>query len=414
MSSPSPRHVLVLAYFFPPLGGAGVQRTLKFVKYLSELGWRATVITTRSRSYNARDETLLGELPAGTRVIRAPDPPFARWASMVFDHFGLNTLRALAAWPDPAVLWLPGALFAALRVARRDRPDVVYSSAPYFSAHMVASALTRRMGIPWVADFRDEWAGNPYVDRAVPLQRLDTAVERRVMRRASRVVGVADYFELAVEAARRTTIPNGVDEDDLTALDGVVPSADRFSIAFVGTLFGDRDAAPVVAALRRLGERGRIDAARCELRVVGSMWLADSPDAGSIEVVTTGYVPHDAALREMGSASALLLYASSTSPAPSGKLFEYLAAERPILCVARRDNLAWKLVEGWDAGVCAEPDDAAGIETAIATLYDAWLGDGARRPAGVRARVLECYSRRVLARDLDAVLDAAVRGEQPA
>jgi glycosyltransferase involved in cell wall biosynthesis len=410
------RTVLVVAYFFPPLGGAGVQRTLKFVKYLPEYGYRPVILTTGSRDYPASDATLLAEVPAGAAVVRARDPAILRWAALGFDYLDLRELRALASWPDGAAAWIPAATVSAIRCVRRHRPSVILSSAPPFAAHLVAWMTARAVGLPWVADFRDEFSANPHAEQRTDLvHRLNKLTEQRAVADAARVVTVADYFaiERAPEgSARRVTVVNGVDDADLGA-PPAEPHSDRFRLSFVGTLYGDRDLAPVAASLRRLAERGAVDPSRCELRVVGSMWLQQAPDAGPIPVVETGYLDHAAALREMQHATVLLFYAPESSPAPSGKIFEYLAVERPILCVARRDNLAYRLVEEWSAGCGVEPSAADAIDSAIAELYRLWDAGGLSAPTGARRRVLERYSRRTLTGELATVLDAAIGAGPP-
>ena len=121
----TPRRALVIAYYFPPLGGAGVQRTLKFVKYLPEFGWRATVVSTRSRLYPSRDAALVHEIPDDTRVVRAPALPIARYAAIVLHKLGWMRLKAYVAWPDGGLGWAPAAFVAAWREVRRERPDVL-------------------------------------------------------------------------------------------------------------------------------------------------------------------------------------------------------------------------------------------------------------------------------------------------
>jgi len=403
------RRVLVIAYFFPPMGGAGVQRALKFVEYLPEYGYQPIVLSTHSRDYPARDPSLLWEIPRGTVIVRARDPTLLRRARVGFDYLGLRRLRALAGWPDVATAWLPAAVASALRLVRRHAPDVVLSTAPPFSSHLVAWMTARLSGLPWVADFRDEFAANPRTEWRTSLaQRLDRAVEQAVISGAQRVVTVADYFEVAgAPASRRITIPNGV---DLTDLDHGIAAEEsgRFKLSFVGTLYGDLDIAPVTSALRNLVAKSAIDPSRCELRIVGNMWLAQEPDSGAVPVRATGYVSHREAVAEMRAATVLLLYVPSSSPAPSGKLFEYLACERPMLCVTRRDSMAYDLVQRWDAGIAVEPDDVSGIESAISELYRRWEAGILSAAQGVRQRVLERYSRRTLTGELVAVLDAAI------
>ena len=128
----------MLAYVFPPIGGGGVQRTLKFVRYLEPLGWDATVVSTRSRHYPARDPSLLQEVPAATRVVRTHALPLARWVGLVFYRLRLRRSFAWVTWPDGGLGWAPFALVAGLRAVRRDRPDILYSTSPPQGAHFAA------------------------------------------------------------------------------------------------------------------------------------------------------------------------------------------------------------------------------------------------------------------------------------
>ena len=406
------RRVLVLAYLFPPLGGAGVQRTLKFVRYLEPLGWDATVVSTRSRHYPARDPSLLEEIPASAHVVRTRALPLANWLSLVPYRLGLRRVSAYLNWPDGGIGWLPFALLAGLRAARRDRPDVIYSTSTPQSGHIAAMIVSRLTGVPWVADFRDEWAADAFrADQPRPLARLSGRLERDLVRHARRVVVAADYFRLqglAQDDPRRVVIANGIDEADLPA--GVAPGSDRFVLAHVGTIYGIRDPSPVLRALVRLIRKGAIDGERVAVRLVGSLWLEgfDPPPEACVE--RTGYVGHRRAVEEMCKATALLLYVPSSSLAPSGKLFEYLASGRPILSLTGPNNLASRLVREWDAGVVAEPDDEAAMDQALLTLWRRWLEDGLPDQEEVRRKTLERYSRRKTAEQLARVLDEAARG----
>ncbi len=407
---PARRRVLVLAYFFPPLGGAGVQRTLKFVRYLEPLGWDATVVSTRSRLYPARDASLLQEVPATTRVIRTPALPAAHWLSLVLYKLRLMRLFAWATWPDGGLGWAPFALVAGLRAARRERPNVLYSSSAPQGGHLAALVIRRLTGIPWVADFRDEWAADAHrADQPRALAKLAAKAERAITGRAGRVVVAADYFRLAglpQDDPRRVEIVNGADEADLPAATSG-PPADRFVLTYVGTIYGIRDPSPALRALAALAARGEIDGERLEVRLVGSMWLEGFEPPPGIRVTSTGYVDHRNAVAEMCEATALLFYVPRSSLAPSGKLFEYLASSRPVLCLAHEDNLAARLVREWDAGAVADPHDEAAIERAILTLWQRWEEDRLPNQDEVRRRTLERYSRRANAAKLAEVLEEA-------
>jgi glycosyltransferase involved in cell wall biosynthesis len=229
---------------------------------------------------------------------------------------------------------------------------------------------------------------------------------------ASRVIVAADYFQLdglPVDDPRRRIIPNGVDADDFPGRPAALPS-DRFVLAHVGTVYDAVDPSPVLAVLGRLVERQEVDPARIELRFVGSIWREGFGPPPGVRLERVGYVEHASAVEEMNSATALLLFVPSSSLAPSGKLFEYLASGRPVLCVTHPDNLASRLVQEWNAGVTADPDDDGEIETAILTLWHRWEENGLADQAEVRRRVLETYSREAGAAQLAQVLDEAAHG----
>jgi glycosyltransferase involved in cell wall biosynthesis len=405
------RRVLMLAYFFPPLGGSGVQRTLKFVRYLEPLGWDATVVSTRSRIYGVVDESLLAEIPVSTDVIRVPSFPALRLVSILLYKLRLMRLRAWVMWPDGGLGWAPFALLGALRAARRQRPDVLFSTSAPFGGHVAAMLVGRMAGIPWVADFRDEWSTNPHLaEQPRFLNRLAGRVERAITRRARRIVVAADYFELAGlvhDDPRRVEIVNGVDEADFSAGTKQRAVADRFVLAHVGTIYDIRDPSPVFRALASLVERGEIDPERMEIRLVGGVWLPDLASPRNILVTKTGYVEHAVAVAEMLAATALLLYVPSSSLAPSGKLFEYLASGRPVLCLARPDNAASRIVQEWDAGLVADPHDEVAISEALLELWRRWLDTGLPRQERVQEQALARYSRRAMAVQLAEVLESA-------
>ena len=407
------RRVLVLAYYFPPVGGAGVQRTLKFVKYLARLGWDATVVSTRSRAYGARDPSLLQEVPQSTRVVRTAALPLARYLGYALHRLGLMQVRAFVLWPDGGLGWMPFAFLAAMRAVRRDRPDVLFSTSSPYGSHLVALSIARLTGLPWVADFRDEWAANPHLaHQPRVLAALSERAELAIARRAARIVVAADYFTIAGVAAadpRRVEIVNGVDDEDLA--DGVTgPPANRFVVAHVGSIYDLRDPTPALRALADLVSSGTIPAEQLEVRLVGNLWIPGFAAPPGIGVTVTGYVEHDRALAEMASATVLLLYVPRGDLAPSGKLFEYLGSGRPVLCLASERNLASRLVEDWDAGVVADPLDEDAIERAILRLWRRWQEGGLPEQTEVRRRVLERYSRRANAVTLAQVLEQACRG----
>jgi hypothetical protein len=308
----APKRVLVIHYFFPPLGGAGVARVAKFVKFLPEHNWDVKVITCRSTWYGVLDDTFSRDIPSSVRVMRAREIPVGRARRRLLNPFhrlGLAGALHYIGWPDEHCGWIPAATINALRAAREWRPDVIFSSSYAYSAHMVALAVSKLTGVPWVADFRDEWASNPFAtDRPTLLRRLDAAGERAVTKNAARTVVVAEWFRLDGGLSDDPVeIPNGIDEDDVAGLPPPEPpKGDRFRLSYVGTMYGPQDCAPVLAALTRLVRAGRVQPQLVELRVVGNVWVDKLDERTPVPIVRVGYVDHRRALIEMRDATALL------------------------------------------------------------------------------------------------------------
>jgi glycosyltransferase involved in cell wall biosynthesis len=407
--------VLMLAYFFPPLGGGGVQRTLKHVKYLPLHGFDPIVVTSDGRGFPLRDPLLAREIPPRTVVLRAPSVPlqFVRWnLEGLLRSAGLPTWPASAVgWPDEMVGWLPGAVYQALRAARRHRPDVLYTTSSPVTAHLAGLIVQRITGLPWVADFRDPWTRHPHAARQFRLvARASEALERCVTSRVGRAVVADESVNLLGvdrDDQRLVVIRNGVDPDDLAAIARPALPA-HFRLSYVGSFYGAIDGEPVFTALRALLRSGILDPRAFELRLVGDATPRPDFDLGALPVTRTGYVDHAQALREMASASALLLYLPRLTRASSGKLFEYLASGRPVLCVARRDNLAYRLVEELGAGPCVEPEDADGIERAIEHMLAKWRCGTLTIDGAVREETLHRFSRSALTAQLADVLRGAM------
>jgi glycosyltransferase involved in cell wall biosynthesis len=415
------QRVLMFAYYFPPLGGGGVQRTLKHVKYLPAEGFDSIVVTGSRRGFFLRDPSLSHEVPAGTVLLRARALPLqqAQWTlDGLLRRARLPTRPASEAlWPDGLVGWLPAAVWHGLRAVREHRPDVIYSTSSPTTAHLAALIVHRLTGLPWIADFRDGWTLHP-VGIAAPsyyrsLERASAALERTIVAEASYATVADETVELLglpAEDARHVIIRNGVDPDDLTpsAPATATPAdTDRFRLTYVGSFYGNHDGAPVWSAVRELIRRGKLDVDRFELRIVGHASVERSK-LDALPVTLTGYVDHQQALAEMANASALLFSLPPDNPGSSGKIYEYLTSGRPVLCVAGQDNRGYRLVQQLGAGLCAEPDDPTGIGEAIEHMVLDWQQGTLKVDPGVRDEALHRFSRRRLTGDLAAVLRAAI------
>lgn len=405
---------MVVACNFPPDASVGTMRTLRLVRHLAESGWDVDVVTVAPdglRQGAVIDMALVDKIPREVTVVHArPLRPFERLSALVkrrpasrgnsgtspIEAAGEATrvasprsrtrrfLTAVATLPDREVSWLAPAVAAGWACARRRAPSVIYSSGPPFTAHLVGLALSRLTGRPWVADFRDPWARAPWRDDRFAFEkRVWSVLERLVVRSARAVVFVTDTNrrDFAREygpaiASRFFLIQNGC---DTTEFETLAPSrhgsGGPFVLLHAGSLYGGRNPVSLFRALGRAVATGRLDPAGFRLRFVGRIGVpgvdlrAFADDVGLRDVVEfVNHVPRAVSLQEMADASALLIVQPVTTVAIPAKLYEYMAAGKPILALAEPGGETSELMLRSNAGIAVPAGDETAIEHAVLTL----------------------------------------------
>ena len=396
--------VLIVSYYFPPAGGGGVQRVLKLCKHLPALGWDVDVLAPDDPKWVANDPGLAAEIPAGTVVHRARyhGPSDERPAADVLaGATGLSGAATRAGLygrqlllPDPRVVWVPNAARAAVRLVRERPANVVFTTSPPASAHLIGNVVARRTGVPWIADLRDSWLANPhrrYERRTVRAKRaVLESMARRTFARVSALTAVTETIaeearSLAPAGTPTAVISNGCDFDEFTGL-GHTPT-DRVRILHAGFFFGVRSPRPFLEALSGLlADRPELRDV-VEARFVGGFRTADREWAETLGLGASlridGFLPHDQALAAMKAADALLLIIPRAGgrglSVLSGKIFEYLAAERPVLALVPPEGIAADLLRSTGFGRVADPDDVGAIRRELEELVTDWqageLGD---------------------------------------
>jgi glycosyltransferase involved in cell wall biosynthesis len=368
------RSVLIVAYHFPPFrGSSGIQRTLRFCRYLPEFGWEPALLTVNPRAYETVGFDLTAEVPAGMTVARA----FALDAARHLAFRGVYP-RVLAT-PDRWSSWFPGGVVAGLRLIWRHRPQVLFSTYPIATAHLIALTLHRITGIPWVADFRDPMAQDDYPDDPVIRRRLHR-LEAKVAKHAARVLFTSVSAMHACQARypgipadRWKLLENGYDEE---AFAGLAPpprrAIKRLVLLHSGIVYAsERDPTSLFAALSSLKRTGRIDAARLEVRFRASAndaFLRDLAARHDIaDLITLGAaLPYREALKEMTAADALLLLqAANCNGQTPAKVYEYLRAGRPILALTDADGDTAALLHCAGLSAQAPLDSATHIAEAL-------------------------------------------------
>jgi hypothetical protein len=425
------KKILIVSYMYPPIFAMGTVRVQSFVKHLPKLGWEPYVLTVMPSDWVLSNR----EIPAGesTRTVcrtncldmsRLVGKLFGRWArgggitrskaqretgpSLL--KLGISLYDTLLAFPDSTWPWYFLGRKEALEFGLKVRPDVILSSSAPFMSHMMAARLRERLGVPWVADFRDLWSQNAFVDYPAPARWARERVEARVLRSAAALCTVSEPFaeELREKHGKETfVVMNGYEPSPA----GPAPAPlEGFTILYTGMLYpGKLDPALLFQALRSMKDGGRLPAG---LRVAfygpnHDVTLDQARAAGVAELVRCHEPVPQAEALELQRRAQLLLVMDFHTPRGKGvypgKLFEYLGAGRPILAVGKKDGVMDRLLRSVGAGRTAST--AAEVEELLLEAHArhaAGLAAPARDEAAVAALTRERQAA-ILAAKLDAL-----------
>lgn len=391
----------MVAYYYPPIDAAGTHRSMNFSRELKNLGWDVTVISCSDFRRNTIDRNLLSRIGSGIRIMRVPSPDLvelaARWKQRLLGKRERETqdsgradqpksgagggsqgpktgfvdyLSRLFKTPDSMLTFVPCAVMRALPEMMARRPDVIYSSAPPFSCHLTALCLKSLFQVPWVADFRDPWASNPFRNNdAYPsLHVWNQRLEATVVREADLVVSNTpsleeDFRKRYPHLDRFVSISNGYDPVLLQSFMDVRPheagrSGAGISIVHTGEVYGLRSPRSLITALGQLKTEDTKLLESLRLVFYGKVHdrealiaLARNLDVDEV-LAYKGHVEHDEALRHCSEADILLLLGVMGErpeiQVPS-KIYEYLALRKPILSLSKRGGAIHRLLE--DSGV---------------------------------------------------------------
>jgi glycosyltransferase involved in cell wall biosynthesis len=414
------QRVLMIAYHFPPLAGSsGIQRTLRFVQQLGDFGWRPLVLSADPRAYERTSDDLSGEIPEGTVVRRA---------------FALDTGRHLSwrgryvaamARPDRWMSWRYDAVRQGMALVRQFKPTVIWSTYPIATAHLIGADIQHRTGLPWVADFRDPMAQDDYPADAKTHQQYVQIEHHALLTAAASTFtspgAAAEYRQRYPTAASRVhVLENGYDEETFTDIaeqagtqaGPLNPGAK--TLLHSGIVYpSERDPTQLMVALRRLHESKTVVPGALKVRfraaVAEELLHRLASDCGVeayVEILPP--VSYRKALVEMLRADALLIMQASNCNAQiPAKLYEYLRARRPILCLSdpAGDTAGALRVAGVTA--VARLDDAQSIERLIRQFL---LPDGAPLQTLANDVAIQSASRRGRSQALADLLQAVAKG----
>lgn len=458
------KSVLVIAYYFPPIGGGGVPRALKMAKYLGQFGWSVHVLTVDPAYHATLDPSLLEQIPKDVHIHRAKE--FSLFPRRGANQTGqaassagtpavqqspsaaarvkrklvsvLKKLKPYLLIPDDQILWYPNALKLGRELLRGEKVDVIFSTSGPVTNHLIASKLAEQFGCKWVADFRDPWTQNMNQSGIAWRERLEEKMEERVMAKADAITTVTARFaenfrqKHGFRIKRMELIYNGFDRADFADLTPAHTAPGKFHAVYAGILYQKRNPRLLLRAIKELIDEGMLDRHDLLLSFAGVFdYPGYSENRDCVEelglqdiVKVLGNLPHKEALGMMKGADALLLIGDVSSDAGAyipGKLYEYMGIGKPILALNKAGE-ATQIIEQFDLGQVADPEDKDAMKTAYLRLYRAWKeraeapqagAAAAHRPDDFAERV-KPYERREQAGQLAELMDQLVEGKTKA
>ncbi len=385
------KRCLLLTYYFPPCGGAGVQRWVRFLRYLPENGWLPTVITTQNGDYPVIDDSLLATIPSEIEIIRTHTPSYkglfrmfaGKKATIPYGDFSTGKtdsplkklafqLRLHLVAPDMRIMWNPYLYKAALQELRTKPYDCVVTSAPPHSTHLVGMKLRRRFGVPWLADFRDPWTKVFYLQQQKqnPIIRwINRRMEKRVIASADLNLIITKFIAEELPKGNKQVLYNGYDSEDFRH--ATYQRQDKFRVKYIGKVTQGQDISIAIRALQELRDEG-LD--KLEMVFVGT-WPEQETLFKQDFVRYLPQMSHEKAVEQIVDAEALLLLINQY-PGSKGmlttKLFEYIGSGTPVVSLGDTTGEAAAVLRDFHAGIMIDYVDINAFKQEIKRLYQSW------------------------------------------
>jgi len=427
------KRVLIVTYYFPPRPAVGSLRPLGLAKYLPEFGWEAVILTAKLPDKPAPEFTVIEtryhdtfgplkrflgldtEQNLMTQIAQLKKKLHIKSEKSPLD-FLLAVWGEVTAYPDPQKGWRSFAVEAGNDFLQQETVDAIISTSSPVTSHIVAKELKDKFGIPWVADFRDLWTQNNYY----PYSSLRKAIERRLelktLHKADALVAVSEpaarQLHMLHKGKQLFAITNGFDPEEVNNMDEGL--TDTFTITYTGNLYPKRRSPePLLVALQGLIYEGIIDAKDIEVRFYGAEegWIDREVERHGLRdiVKQLGIVPREIALDKQKESQVLLLIKWNDPKelgAYSAKIFEYLAAKRPILAIGGYDDVVSELLDETKAGSCGST--AEEVKDILEEVYHEYKTAGKVGYKGDETKINK-YSQREMARQFAEVLDSISR-----
>lgn len=427
------KKVLIITYYWIPSGGAGVQRWVKFAKYLRQYGWEPIIYTPENPEYPSIDHSFEKDIPADITVLKTPIwEPYNVYrnltgkknqainAGFISENKKQGWKDKLSIWirgnfliPDPRRFWIKPSVGFLSDYLKENPVDAIITTGPPHSMHLIGMGLKKNFpSLPWVADFRDPWTNiDFYKDLNLTwfADKIHHKLEREVLQKADTVLVVSRGMEeefAPMKPKKLQVITNGYDESDVQvgtlALDG------RFSISHIGTLNAARNPRIVWKVLSEICAENVDFKKDLQIQLVGKVDFSVLEDIQSYglqeQLLKIDYLSHSEAIAKQNSSQVLMLLINQSGNAKgilTGKFFEYLAAKRPILAVGPTDGDAAVVLNETGAGVIVDFADEQATKTAIQNYYNQYK----KGTLSVQSESVERFSRRSLTGELAGLLD---------
>ncbi len=395
------KKVLIIAYYWPPAGGGGVQRWVKFVKYLRDYGWEPIVFIPENASYPVLDQTLYKDIPEDIQIWKLPVmEPYDLYnmftgkkrkekihPNFLSEGKKLGWKDKIAVWirgnvfiPDARFLWIRPASKYLIKKLSEVHVDAIISTGPPHSLHLIAQNVHAACKIPWIVDYRDPWTQIDYFNDlhlTSLAKNTHLRLERKVLNECNHIVTVgksmAEDLNLFTSVPK-TVITNGYDDADFSEMQSN-PSTD-LNITYLGVMNESRNPHAFWQALSNIKADKTIKPEKIRIHIAGQIDTSTEQsirDAGLDEMVTRyGYVSHSKALELMQQAGILLLVINRTTNNKTiltGKIFEYIASGKPILCIGPKDGDAADILSEVQNAHVFEYDEVEAIESFIIESY---------------------------------------------
>ena len=423
------RKVLIITYYWPPSGGSGVQRWVKFAKYMHAYGWEPIIYSPKNPETPEVDNSLNFDIPENIKVLKKkiwePHHLYKKLVGLKKENklgSGLmksgnenSLLHKLAIWirgnlfiPDSRKFWIRPSIDYLSLILKNEKIDAIISTGPPHSMHLIAMQLSKKFFIPWVADFRDPWTNIDFINElnlSRKAWKKHHFLEKTVLNSADKILVVSNTMKTEFQEFTKTpieVITNGFDTSDYRVID-YTPNS-KFVLAHIGMLTSTRNPSILWEVLQELKNEHHNFAKNFTLKLIGRVdssiysIIAEKKIEDIVQIID--YIPHKEVTSIQQSSESLLLIINNTPNASlllTGKIFEYMAANRPIICITPVFGDASKVLNDVGIGSSFLYSEKDKLKIEIINQFNKWESGSLEKPEIAN---IKDYSRKHLTKKL--------------